>query len=192
MRCFFWTQNSQEVNYSGSRMQGWGGMHLEEIPRTTIYGRTAYNKRQLFNTKRKTPNRWLKTNSSSFCRLCKLNSTFWSLLWEILFQGEQNYVRRSTKINNELMEKNKQENRPKRKDLLLICTPYCQCCIVQMLRELFGHYYFLIKKSHNGSACFCVRVPLCLPTLTSEQGDQFSQNFIYMLCRQRSLQPRDY
>jgi len=52
-----------DTKRSGSKLQpqpdlqGWGGMLLEEIPRTTIYGRTAYNKRQPFNIKRKTPNK---------------------------------------------------------------------------------------------------------------------------------------
>jgi hypothetical protein len=36
-------------------MQGWGGMLLDEIPRTTMYGRIVHNKRQLRNTKRNTP-----------------------------------------------------------------------------------------------------------------------------------------
>jgi hypothetical protein len=37
-----------------SDLQGCGGMLLEKIPRTTIYSRTAYTKRQLFNTTQNT------------------------------------------------------------------------------------------------------------------------------------------
>jgi hypothetical protein len=75
---------------------------------------------------------------------------------------------------------------------LLICTVYCQCCIVYMPREMFGHYHFLIKKnSHKGSACFCVRVPLCLLVLTSEPGDQFSTElYIHVMSSQTSSTSR--